>query len=359
MNLRCSSLPLFMKCAASLRGDVNVSEWFPETVLGTAAHDAAARMVMGIPVDLEAIATLHGVDQGELGGLFVAASRAWRGFRPEEGQATSHAEVPMSMLVGDVMVTGQADVVINYGPGDVIRVIDWKSGRRDADHREQIMGYCALALEAYPQADGAMGTIAWLRTGEPEAYSMNRRDLVAWKERLAVQVKDESFKVGTHCQYCPRKHTCPGREDMQRGALAVITGTRAALLREMPPARQLEIYRQAKQITNIAYDVINEVKAIVTEGGPIEGTDSTLALVEESRRSIDAMKAWPIMQRYLSDAEIAEAITIQVTSLTGAAGGQSSRTRRQMFEELELAGAITTTPTKKLTEKRRKRNEPV
>jgi hypothetical protein len=351
MNLRCSSLPLFMKCAASLRGDVNVSEWFPETVLGTAAHDAAARMVAGTVVDLEAIATLHGVDQGELGGLFVAASRAWKSLRPQDGQgATTHAEIPMSMMVGDIMITGQADVVVDYGPGDAVRVIDWKSGRRDADHREQIMGYCALALEAYPQADGAMGTISWLRTQEHETYSMNRRDLVAWKERLAVQVRDTSFKVGNHCQYCPRKHTCPGREDMQRGALAVVMGTRAALLREMTPAKQLEIYRQAKQITNIAYDVINEVKAIVGESGPIEGTDTTLALVEESRRTIDALKAWPIMQRYLTDAQIAEAITIQVTALTGAAGGA----RKQLFDELETAGAITMAPTKKLTERRKR-----
>lgn len=355
MNLRCSSLPLFMKCAASLRGEVNVSEWFPETVLGTAAHEAAAKLVGGIPVDLEAIATLHGVDQGELGGLFVAASRAWKSLRPQDGQgATTHAELSMSMVVGDVTVTGQADVVINYGPGDAVRVVDWKSGRRDADHREQVMGYCALALETYPEADGAMGTISWIRTGDPETYSMNRRDLVAWKERLLVQVRDESFKVGNHCQYCPRKHTCPGREDMQRGALAVVTGTRAALLREMPPARQLEIYRKAKQITNIAYDVINEVKAIVSETGSIEADGVVLGMVEENRRAVDAMKAWPIMQRYLTDAQIAEAITVQVTALTGAAGGHSSRACKQMFEELEIAGAITTTPTKKLTERRKR-----
>jgi hypothetical protein len=361
-SLRASSLPLYMKCGASLRGDLNISEWFPESVLGTAAHDAAARMVRGEPVDLDAIASLYGVEQGDLGPLYVGASKLWNDWGPKGRDHQLKVEIPLSTAVDAVEVTGQADVITYYPGLEAVEVIDWKSGRRDADHRDQVLAYCALALEAYPGAQVAIGKVCWLRTLEVEAVSMSRWDLPSWRDRLRMQFRNEAFQPGTHCQYCPRKHSCPGREEMQRGALAVLTGSRN-LVRDLPPERQLAVYRRAKELTSIAYDVINQIKAMVAESGPIEADGMKLELVEEHRRSVKALEAWPVLQKYLSDHDLAESVTISVNAIEDAAGkgqprGQAGTRRRAMFQELEAAGAIGTTATKKLVE-RRKRHDPV
>lgn len=356
--LRCSSLPLFLKCAPALRGDgINITEWFPESVLGTAAHDTAARTVRGQPVDVVAIAALYGVEVDELADLYTKAVQAWKELQPPAGDRVS-AEESMGMTFAEGILTGKADVFIRHAGHKAVTVIDWKTGRRDSDYRDQILGYCALALEINPKADVALGKICWVRTSEVELVSMNRVDLVEWKDRLIQQTKDTAFHPGAHCQYCPRKHTCPAREEMQRGALAVLQNERT-VIRNLPPEKQITLYRRAKEIAGMAYDVINEIRTIVGDGGPLEANGLTLEIISEPRRSIKAMEAWPILQKYLTDEDLADAVTVQVGTAEFAAGkgqprGQAAPRRRAMMDELENAGAISTTFTKKLIERRKR-----
>lgn len=359
---RCSSLPLFMKCGQSMLGDMAIKEWFPEAELGTAAHVGAALVVRGEPVDADAIAVLYGVDKGELGPLVAAAVRAWAELgRTATGNLTS-AEVPLEAVFGDVKLTGTADVII-LADGQAVTVIDWKTGRRDSDYREQVLGYCALALEAFPTVATAFAKLVWLRTDEVEAYSLTRADLPAWKERFLKQVNDTAYRAGEHCRYCPRKFACPAREEMSRSAIAImgdgiISGTGPRSLRELPVEQQVALYRKAKAVGGMAADVISEMRALVTEQGPITALGTHLEIVEETRRNLNTEKAWPVLQKYLTDQQIANVVVVQSGKAEDAVGesvprGEKGARRRAFTDALEAAGAVSHSTIKKLMERRR------
>lgn len=364
IELRCSSLPLFMKCGQSMRAEMNIKEWFSEAELGTAVHEAARRIVLGLPVDSSAVAViadLYGADRDEVGFLAEAARRAWDKLTPTPG-AIVDAELAMAAVLGDVKLTGTADVDILEADRTAVTVIDWKTGRRDSDHREQVMGYCALALEAHPTVDIALAQIVWLRTNEVEAYSLTRRDMQPWRERLFEQVLDVAYHPGTHCQYCPRKFACPAREEMSRSAVAVmgdgvVAADNVRSLRELPVEQQVALYRKAKAVAGLAADVINEVRALVVETGPLVALGVKLDVVEETRRNVDTMKAWPILQHFLGDEQIAQAVAVQVgkaedLAAASAPRGEKGARRKEFNDQLMAAGAVSQYTIKKLTERR-------
>lgn len=369
--LRCSALPLFMKCAQSVRAPLPISEHFDAATMGTAAHDAAARYVRGIPVDMQAVANLYGVDVAELSILAGAIRKAWQELQPpitDVRVAEQHlgsffddrAEKDLAPFT-TMQLTGTADVLIHHKNPEAVTIIDWKTGRRDSDYREQVIGYCALALDLFPGAELALAKLAWVRNNEVEAYSLTRADFASWKARLLAQGQDDTFRPGAHCQYCPRKHSCPAREEMQRSALATLKSDRTRVLRELPADEQVSLYRKAREIGFLASQVLDEIKDLVTERGGLEGGGVRLSIVEEERRTLRPMAAWPVLQKYLSDEGLANSVTVHITkaedivarAATEAEGRGAGKAKREaMVAELEAAGAITRTTMKKLTERR-------
>jgi hypothetical protein len=355
--MRCSSLPLFMKCAQSMRGETSVSEWYPETVLGTAAHVGAAGVVRGEPVDVAAIAAMHGVDPTDLRFLVSQANEAWKELIPPPAADTkvTTEEKMKATVLPDADLTGGADVLVNAI--ESVDIIDWKSGRKDGDYREQVIGYCVLALVNHPSADRATARVVWLRTLEAELYTLRRVELPMWLERFGQQLKDQTYRPGPHCSHCPRQFTCAGRLDMQRASLAILGAEGGRTLRQMAPGEQITLYRRAKDIANLARRVVDEVRAIVDEDGGLEADGTRLELVEEHRRSVRTLPAWPILQRLLDDDALAGVVTVSLPQAQAAVAasvprGQGAAASRALLAELETAGAVETTTIKKLSEKR-------
>lgn len=367
ITLRCSALPLFMRCAGSVRGEVRVSEWNEATDMGTAVHDALARYIKGLPVDQASVASLHGVDEGELSMLFHMGMKMWGALHPG-GKHKSESERRLTAMVGPSLeLTGTADVITQSwsgvdgwqvgGDGTMaVEVLDWKTARRDADHREQLMGYAALALLNHPEAAYAFGRIAWLRTDETEVYSLTRGDMVHWRERLLGKVEETEYRPGPHCQYCPRHHSCPAHQEMQRGALAVVGAPRVSLA-EMSSPEKLSLYHKAKSVRALADTVLDEVRSHVQATGPIEDNGIKLQIIEETRRSLKPAPAWPVLQKYLNEEQFAECVTVSLSRAEDAAAkgqprGEGAKRTRAMLADLNTAQAIGTTTIQKLTERR-------
>lgn len=348
-----------MKCSQSLRGETNVSEWYAETTLGTAGHVAAAHIVRGEPVDVTAIAAMHGVDATELRYLTGQASLAWKelGLPPPAADAQVLTEAKMAAtVIPEVELTGSADVLITIGLA-VVDITDWKTGRKDSDYRDQVIGYCVLALLTYPAAERATARVVWLRTLEAELYSLRRGDLDMWRERFANQMRDETYRPGPHCAHCPRQFTCQGRLDMQRASLAILGAEGTRTLRQMAPAEQMALYKKAKDIEVLVRRVVGEVRAIVEEDGGLEANGIRLELVEETRRGVKALEAWPILQRHLDDDALAGVVTVSLPKAQDAVAslvprGEGAAARRGLLAELEVANAIEVTTMKKLSERR-------
>lgn len=367
ITLRCSSLPLFMKCAGSVRGDLKINEWNESSDLGTAVHDALARHIKGIPVDLPSVASLHGVDESELSILYYQGLKAWSVVHPI-GQCETESERSLSARVSPgIELTGTADVIsrswarndvwTDGDPGPMaVSITDWKSGRRDADYREQIMGYAALALMTYPQAAYAFGRIVWLRTDETEVYSLTQEGLVTWRERLIDKAAETEYRPGPHCQHCPRQHYCPAKQEMQRGAVELL-GTGRFDLTQLGSIERLDLYHKAKSVASLAAMVIDELRAHVRSFGPIEADGTKLQIVQETRRALRPAKAWPVLQQFLTDDQLAECVTVSMTKVEDAAAkgqprGEGAGRKRAMLAELNKAEAIGSTTIEKLTERR-------
>lgn len=388
LNLRCSSLPLFMRCPQSVRGDVNVNEWFPETDLGRALHAIAARFVLEQPYDVATEAARQGVDAGDLDFLVGQVVRAWEelGLAPRvsgdpgapslgDSYGAEHEWKPLVLsetfisgpetgTMARVKLTGTSDVIVDRGK--VVEVLDWKSGRRDADHREQLLGYCALALRERP-AERAMARAVWLRELEAETYSMDRLSLAEWENRLLNQADDLTYRPGPHCSWCPRRFSCQARRDMAQASVALLAnvapmgqevdlGGRRTLA-QFPAGDQLDLYHRAQQVKALAERLIEEMRTLVVEGGPVEANGQRLEIQVENKRSIVPLRAWPILQQHLSDDALASAVTVHITKVEDGVAenkprGEGAKARRAVAKALEDAGAINIHQVRKLVVKR-------
>lgn len=358
LSVRCSSLPLYLRCAQSALGEINVNEWYPETALGTAVHEAAKLwLTTGLEPDLAAVASVHAVDLDDLTFLFGQLRRAWAQIAPPPTDKL-HIEIPADYVISEALqLTGTADVVIERNAGDVLEVLDWKSGRRDADYREQMMGYCALALRAFPYSSRCLARIVWLREMEVEMYSLARSELVAWEDRLVKQAEDTLYRPGPHCSWCPRQFACGARRDMQSASLAILGAAGDRTLETMAPSEQLSLYRRAKDVAQLAKRVLDEMRTIVENTGAVEADGVRLEIVPEKKRNILPAAAWPVLQKHLTEDGIAASITVHITKAEDEVAankprGEGASAKRAFNADLEAAGAVRIHIVKKLTERR-------
>lgn len=81
LRLRCSALPLAFKCAGSARrGPLVIDETHEAGALGTATHEALAKLIDTGRVDWEVLPTLaakHEVDEAELRSLVALGAKLW------------------------------------------------------------------------------------------------------------------------------------------------------------------------------------------------------------------------------------------------------------------------------------------
>jgi hypothetical protein len=374
LQMRCSSLPLFMRCAQSARGEVAVSEWFPETGLGTALHAIAALYVKGLPVDVAQVAKQYGATTADLEFLFTQVRRIWEqiGAAADLGapvfaeqkwrKLTINQEVvdgPQTGVLAFLQLTGTSDVVVKRSD-ELLEVTDWKTGRRDADPREQLLGYCALALTSVPGATKVVARAAWLRDFEVETYSLDREGLRAYETRLLVQAHDQTYRPGDHCSFCPRRFACPARAEMATASVSMLAQNAAGrTLAELTPAEQVDLYHRAKDVAALAERVIEEMRDLVASKGR-EGLVAggvRLEVVAENRRALVPQLAWPILRKYLTEDALAAATTVHITKAEDGAAenkprGEGAAARRALAAELDAAGAVRVSTSRRLTERR-------
>lgn len=348
--VRVSALPLVFKCGQSQGGDIRVDETGGGAALGTATHVALQPVVSGGAVDWEslpALATEHGVDVDELRGLVAAGVAAWR----DGGFAPGVPEVALSGVFGDVLLTGHLDWAVGAIGGD------WKTGRQDDDYAQQMRGYAALLLDDDASLAFAKMSIVWLRDQQIETYTLRRADLPAWVESLNRAVADETFRTGPHCRYCKRSATCPGAQARQAEAVRAIQTTGPMLIEQMEPDAVIDLYEQARTVSAMAARVLETIKMRATTK-PIDGEKRRLVVVEEQRREVDTLKAWPVLQEHLSTEAMAGALDVRISRAeeairAAAPRGQGAKQIREFNAALESSGAVTVKSQSKIREMRK------
>lgn len=371
LALRCSSLPLHFKCPGSARpARVPVNASNDAADVGTAGHDGLAGLVRTGQLDLDtaapALASKHDVDETELRVLLALGAKLWNQVKGSFPNAS--AEVALEHELSPSLVTGHVDVL--GSSGTTLRIADWKLGRLDSDYREQLLGYCALALLATPSATRAEAGILWVREQEYEPHSMDRAGLYDWLLRVEHDIVqwDGVFRPGSHCQYCPRSHECPAANALARRDMAILMNedlpgqledlTTIRELVRTQPQRTVELLEIARRAEKQAGRVVAAIKSVVEQDGPVIGTDKRLELQTTERRHLNVLQAFPLLQQEgFEDEDMAQVMSISLskaeTLVAKRAGkGNGAKAVRALDEKLAQAGAIETSVSANLVVRR-------
>lgn len=368
LELRCSQLPLAFICPGSVRPEgLVISESSESSALGNATHEGLAVLVETGHVpwgDTGELARRYDVDERELQVLLALGARLWReamALYPMPEASAEH-ELAWRDPGGAFILTGHLDAVAWLGP--LVRVADHKTGRLDADYREQLVGYCVLAL-ARGEALGtteAEALALWVRDREIERHRMRRDEVRAWLERVRRRIVewDGVYHAGRHCPHCPRAHECPaGRALVRRDVEAIAADESLAeidddALDALGPDRVVALLAKADLARHVGGRVRDAIRAYVQRRGDVVGGGQRLTVRGDERRELDVLSAFGVLNELgFTDDEYAEIITLSLAAAERvvakrAGRGKGAAAKRDLVEALEAVGAIQINVTSKL-----------
>ena len=290
----------------------------------------------------------------ELGFLLYAGWEAWKELRGRF-EPEPLVEIPMELTQRDFTLTGRMDVarecdVVVYG-------LDWKSGRKPHDYLPQMRGYGAELFANFPAAQKAVLIVVWLREKMTDTFVWTRAESETWLAETVERIASGMFCPGESCRYCPRQTECPARTALVRSALSDLTDADPQV-----PALTAETWTviapsltQAWGRVKLVESAIDRFKTVVREGvekfGPLAVTDKTeLRLVPVNpKKSLDTVKAWPVVSEQLTDAELAACTTVSLTDVQQVLSDKAERGKKKAAKEameaqLREAGAIVDEP---------------
>jgi hypothetical protein len=367
-TIRCSALPAAFDCPGSLAPvDLAIDPVSPPADEGSAGHEVMrqiaetdAKSLDGI--DLQAAAHRYGVDVDDLRPQAFNALWIWRQIRDSFPDA--RGELDLRATFGTFELTGHLDLLSVVG--QQANLADWKFGRLDRNYAEQVFGYATLVFANYPEVQTVSAFLGWMRDREVEPYTITRERAGAWVARLREQVVqwDGTYHPGPGCFHCRRSTECPAVVAMARRDIAVISEIAeqpAIDLATMEPAQVVQLHRRAKMVAKFCESLETAVKLRVDqEGGALpDGAGTELRFVTITKREVDGLKAWPVLQACLSDEEIAGCMKIGIGKLedavaTKAGKGKGAGAKRDLAAALEAADAITVNPSRQLRDMRTK-----
>lgn len=365
-SVRASALPLGLKCPGSLRAEMPIDPHNEAGSAGTAAHKCLEDVPFRGDVRWSQVgktAALYGADETEVRVLCSMALRLWEQVAESFAGASPEPSMEAEVVPG-VMLTGHVDLLtIN---DRVARAGDWKTGRKDSDYAAQMRAYAVLILLRYPELEEVTVTVLWVRDQEIENYTMRRPEARRWLEQLWEKVInwDGVFHPGSHCQFCKRWHECEGaaayvRRDVQAIAGKELVARAESELDKMTPDEVIGLYEQADMVEKLAKRVRDAIRERAVHGGDIEGETRRITVSTETRRELDAEKAWPLLEASgFDDEDFAAVIKLSVSKVEKrvaqkAGRGKGASAVRALAGELAEAGAVKTRELHKVQVKRK------
>lgn len=307
---RCSSLPTFLSCPSSA---LPVEHPYdpPSEVgsLGDAVHVALAMHAVGSVPNLDTIAVQHSVDRDELDRLVAYGRIAWTELSKYFPNARTEATLEGRR------VRGHADLF--HDDGVTMCIGDWKSGRVRRNHRAQVVGYAAAAVDMFgmPESGEVKVFIIWLQFFEFEVFTITQAEI----DSLHDDIKRAEINIGGRyapgdtCTYCPRQLVCNARHDFLRSATAALAPVGQV---DIDPSQLPRLYTKAKALRKALSSYDTALKLLLRDGPLPDGEGGMLELDEIKKDKIDARKAWPhLLAAGLTEDELASFVTIGKTRM--------------------------------------------
>lgn len=367
-SVRCSSLPLAKLCPASQQPvKLRLREYNAGADSGTAVHECLEDLprIGSVQWDrVPLIAKKHGAGVPEVLALCSQGTRLWRHVSALFPHAKTEVELRYEVAPG-LFLTGHADGLdVPVNQGTVAHGWDWKTGFLDGDYTEQALGYCALTLLKYPHLTECTFFLLWVRDGEVERVHMTRMELADWLRRTVLPIFqwDGSYQAGKHCKHCQRNHECEaGIVRLKRDAAVVADRNMVARaeseLAHMPPEEIVRLLERADTVVAFAQRIREAVKLHVLNHGDVVGGGYRLTIKQSERRVINPEAAWPILERVLTQEELASVVDLHISRAEEIVKKKSGRGNgagavRMLRAELEEAGAVQKQPFDRLVVRR-------
>jgi hypothetical protein len=252
-----------------------------------------------------------------------------------------------------ITMTGHPDVISAPTEGEApdIRLIDWKFGRLEGDHDEQVNAYAFLALQHYPHAERVYVAICRVREQSIDSRYITREEAAAWYVRFLERLKDTTYRPGRHCGHCSRGADCEAKGWLLQQSLAMVKSSDA--LPDDPEERAValeNLLAAARLVAKATDDAQELVRAEVIAAG---GQLGNLRITSQTQRKLSFPAALPILQAELGD-DLAPILRASKTDCEKIIGDKApyrgnGKAIKAFNERLDAAGALRIETIEKLT----------
>jgi hypothetical protein len=229
-----------------------------------------------------------------------------------------------------VTLTGRADVFEIIGDRAVI--LDLKTGYKDRNHAEQLLGYAVGAMGKYKEIQSVSLVVMWARLGYYDVLVMSREEVKNWvRHFLAYEAvwDGRRYVTGEHClgenPRCLRALTCPARmaklrsnvdlfRDKGSANVPAICDAEGNLVDADTLAEWLAASRQIKACCEGFSQALADQIGMVGAQPLAKQPGKALGFSERSKpRVINAGKGWGVLREHMSDEELASLVSIGLT----------------------------------------------
>lgn len=364
-----SGVALDIACGqAHLEPDLNIKPDSAPARLGSAVHEALAFMLQGsLDPDLNKIAFDYNVDHEELSKLYYYGRKAWRDQLSQYFGTEYEVEKTLTCkLTPNIKIVGTLDLHM-ISPAEA-RILDWKSGwlTDSGKYLYQMLLYAYLCFKNYDLRKITV-FIPWLRdynfeiikfefVSDDEVLIEHEGktaifDIAEFKEELTAIYfdPDQPYQPGNHCGFCRRYYECPALTQMVKTDMDMIMD------------EEFDSFVANPQNIGAFHDRLGLVKRAIEgatlrerlflgKAGAIEIPGwGRLELSQRAKTKIDTLKAFPVVQERLTDAEFAPALEFKIGKLKKAVNdkaerGQKKQAQEELVAALDEAGAISKAP---------------
>jgi hypothetical protein len=351
---RCSSLPLLFSCPNAVRNPDGLTPVRVENGaehLGTDIHAAIQHTIETGEIDLRKIERRYGAEDVERAKMLFAnglkvAEEAKRDMKNPQ------FEQEVSFETENFSVSGRVDL-LDLGPSRA-HVVDFKTGRTRDDHYHQMLGYAVGAWSRMGRPADYCVRIAYvyLETNEVTSYDVTAGDMAGWIREL--DSLPAQYTVNRRCVYCPLNNTCPCFRDYLKGSLTLlleVSRLPEIRIRRLDDAARAKLATAMKMGKTAIERIREHIKEEALRNGPIPlGNGDVFTIRTREFRVLLTAKALPVIARYVTAKDIANATKLSLNDLlTAAARRQKGPMRKVIREEclkaLEKAGAVVTNET--------------
>jgi len=351
-KVRSSSMPMLMVCTNSIMnpdGILPVENETETSLLGTIIHSLCQSIVDTGSFDLMSYKDRLNQEDFDRASMCVSNfMTAWR--QASLYMKTPQTEVEFEVELAHVIVTGHIDN-LQLDPARAF-ILDYKTGRMHEDHYHQMAAYAYGAWDkaGRPPIFNVFVTTIYLEDNSIQNYEWDVAGLLAWEREVSVQVLQLRYTAGRKCAFCPLQGGCPAYRSWGAGAVGIFSDditVPAKTWEEMTPEERGDLVDKMYVIKK-AIDRANlGLRNLVKSTGAVDvGDGKEYVLVEEEQKQVNSRIALPILTTYLGKEVVTNNTQLSLDAVLGAysqraARGQKTAARKELFEILEKAGAIT------------------